>query len=547
MPHHRALPPRTGAWMLVVLLAACLLALPVAGAAAAAGTSQPAALAVSASWQRALAVRNTAERAVAGRRRALERCLHRHPGHCRRARRALKRAELRRARASKHLNGIARASRSNASKLAPTITVSGETLSWNAVANVSSYVLVRKVPGQEDQYSVLHSTSVTPPAVPGATVRYAVRTNVKGSAWSAEVSISYPSEPALTTSSGSGSEATSTSSSGSESTSSSSSGSVEGTLSSSSTTSGPFEMGVVAGSALTYELPFIEKLGAHTARMEFSIGTPPSQLAPVMEEYARAGIRPLLLASFDGTLPSSSEARNLASWAAEYGPNGNFWKGKSFPTGTAVTDIEFGNETSYSYQYSDNSSSAYAARAQTYALRLREAYEAVHSANPGVGLLAQADDGDSSSSAWVQNMFLAVPNLGQIVSGWTIHPYGPEWATRIDRLISQTNAVGAPASVPIYVTEWGLASDNGRCLSDNYGWNACMSYSEAASVLGSVVGGMRARYGSRLAAFYLYQAHDQDATGASSEREGYFGALQSNQAPKGEYTTTVQSLLSANP
>lgn len=144
-------------------------------------------------------------------------------------------------------------------------------------------------------------------------------------------------------------------------------------------------------------------------------------------------------------------------------------------------------------------------------------------------------------------MFAAVPDLAQRVAGWTVHPYGPKWQTKIDELVSSTAAHGASSTIPIYITEWGLASDNGRCLSDNYGWNQCMTYSEAATALSSTVSAMKARYGSRLAAFYLYQAHDQEATGASTDRESYFGALQSNQAPKGAYTTTVESLLAANP
>jgi hypothetical protein len=315
-----------------------------------------------------------------------------------------------------------------------------------------------------------------------------------------------------------------------------------------------FEMGVVAGSALTYERPFVQKLGAHTARMEFEIDTPAAQMAPTIEAYARAGIKPLLLASFNATLPTVAQAQNLASWAAAFGPGGTLWQGKSFPADTAVTDIEFGNETSYAYQYADTSKasdwyalSSYASRAQTYALRFEDAQVAIGAANSKVGLLAQADDGDSGSSAWVDNMFAAVPDLAARVAGWTVHPYGPKWQTKIDRLISSTSAHGAPATIPIYATEWGLATDNGRCLSDNYGWNTCMTYDEASTALSSAVSAMKARYGTRLAALYLYQAHDQAPTGTSTDRESYFGALQSNEAPKGAYTTTVQSLLTANP
>ncbi len=310
--------------------------------------------------------------------------------------------------------------------------------------------------------------------------------------------------------------------------------------------SGSFAMGVVSGSALTYELPFIQTLGAHTARLEFAINTPVSQMKATLEAYASAGIQPLLLASFYGRIPSPAEAQNLATWAAAFGPGGSAWQGKSEPANTAVTHIEFGNETSYEYQFSDNSTAGYASRAQSYALRFAEAATAIRAAAPSVGLLAQGDSG-GNGPAWANQMFKAVPNLGQLVAGWTIHPYGPEWQSRIDNLISTTQADGAPSTIPIYITEWGLDSDNGQCLENNFGWNDCMSYEEAATVLNSTISSMRARYGSRLAATYLFQANDQQPSGVSSGMESHFGALQNDGSPKGAYTSVVESLLSANP
>jgi hypothetical protein len=304
-------------------------------------------------------------------------------------------------------------------------------------------------------------------------------------------------------------------------------------------------MGLVPESLGSAEPGIIQNLGAHSVRMEFPIGAPASDLAPIVEEYAKVGIRLVPLAGFAETLPTSSEARNVAHWAAEFGRGGTFWQGKPFSE-TPITSIEFGNETSFTYQFSDNSTEAVAGRAQTYALRIKEAHEAIGAVNANVGLLAQADDGDTGSSTWVDNMFHAVPNLGQMVIGWTVHPYGPDWQTRIDALLSQTQANGAPASIPVYITEWGLATDNGRCLSDNYGWNACMTYQEAANTLGSAVGAMRARYGSRLRALYLYQAQDQSAPGTSTDREQYFGSLQNDGSSKGPFTAEVESLLKAN-
>ncbi len=402
---------------------------------------------------------------------------------------------------------------------APALAVAGQTLSWNQVGSVSTYVLVQRLAGHADQYSVVGGTSFTPTPVPGATVHYSVRTAVEGSAWAPEVSIAFPSAPPV------GGESPST-------------------PPSESPSGGSFEMGMVPESLDSSEPGMIHAIGARSVRMEKEIGAPASDGSGRVEEYARAGIRIMPLAGFEGKLPTSEQAKNLGTWAAAYGPGGTFWQGKSEPAGTAMTTIEFGNETSYAYQFSDTSDSAVASRAQTYAIRFKEAYEAIHAANPNVGLLAQADDGDSGNSIWVENMFKAVPNLGQMVAGWTVHPYGPEWKGRLDALVSQTQAAGASSSIPIYVTEWGLATDNGRCLSDNYGWNKCMSYSEAASALGSTVTGMRARYGARLRGFYLYQAQDQSASGTSSDREQYFGAMQSNGEPKGAYTSEVDSLFS---
>src|SRR5215213_3512846 len=74
----------------------------------------------------------------------------------------------------------------------PTMSVSGTTISWTSISGVSSYVFVRKVPGQAAQYSVVNGTSVTPPVVAGQTVSYGVRTNVSGSNWANEVTITYP-------------------------------------------------------------------------------------------------------------------------------------------------------------------------------------------------------------------------------------------------------------------------------------------------------------------------------------------------------------------
>ncbi len=481
-----------------LLVALCLILL-TASAATAAGSSQP--VATISALRTAVTARAATHHTLASRSRALKACLRKHPRGCKAARQAVRQASRKLTSTDRLVADLSASSTHHQHKKAqPT--------------------------GSKPELSVGLGSGST-----GGTNSGSGSTSNSGSGDG--------------NSAGTGSSGAASGSSGSTGSSTGSgSGSTSGSTGSGST--GSFEMGVVAGSALMYELPFIHKLGAHTARMEFAIDTPVSQIVPIAEAYARDGIRPLLLASFDGTIPSSAEAKNLGTWAAEVGPGGSAWKGKTFPAGTAVTSIEFGNETSYSYQYSNDAASGYATRAQEYAIRFKEAQESIQAVNPSVGMLAQGDPGNAPGTSWMDNMFKAVPNLGQLVAGWTVHPYGPNWQSIMNEVLSSAKADGAPSSIPLDVTEWGLSTDNGRCLESNYGFNPCMTYQEAATTLEATVTAMRADYGSRLATVYLYEAHDLKPTGASTEREAYFGALQSDEAPKGAYTTAVESLLSVN-
>jgi hypothetical protein len=309
-----------------------------------------------------------------------------------------------------------------------------------------------------------------------------------------------------------------------------------------------FVTGLVAGSDVVDEARWADAgLRPRLVRLEFGISSPAAELRPAIEAHAANGSRALLLAGFHGEMPTPEDIRNLATWAREYGPRGAFWAGRD-DRRLAVRTIEFGNETAFGYQYGDTpGDDSHVARAREYAQRYVEARAAVRAADPGVGLLAQADAAGTESSAWVDGMFDAVPDLAEHVDGWTIHPYGPQWEERIDRLVQQTRERGAPADIPIWITEWGLTSDDGRCLSDNYGWDPCMTYADAAATLGESVAQMRAEYGERLHALLLYQGRDQRPPATSSEREHYFGALRADRSPKGAYTDAVRSLLDAPP
>lgn len=310
-----------------------------------------------------------------------------------------------------------------------------------------------------------------------------------------------------------------------------------------STSTPSFQPGLNSGWEPTWDVEGAAKLGAKIVRLDVSINDSAKSMESIVADYAAEGIQVELLADFNAALPTPTEATNLASWAKTFGPGGSFWANRSNGQ-LAVKMIEFGNETSYEYQFADDSTAGYAGRAQTYALRFKEAATAVSAANPSVGMLAQGDAGNAGST-WITNMFKAVPNLGQYVAGWTIHPYGPGWRSRFEALIAETAAQGAPSNIPIDVTEWGLSTDNGKCLTENYDWNVCMSYNEAGEVLTRTVSEMRQMLGSRMGLFMLYQVRDKVVPGASNNREEYFGALQHELAPKGAYTTAAQALMAS--
>lgn len=425
---------------------------------------------------------------------------------------------------------------------APVLRVDGQTVRWDKVAGVNDYVDVIQVPGSADVYANVSGTSVTPTPAPGKTIKIGLRTNVDGSAWAKQVTIAYPASaaaaPAPTTTATTPAPTTSAPAPAAP---------------AAPSTPPTFRAGVVVGSAPTWDLTFAKQLGAKTARIEFDIDTPAADLASTIDAYAKAGVQPLLLAGFQGRTPTTAEGDNLATWAAAYGPGGSFWQGKSYPAGVAVTKIEFGNETNQSWQYSslaNNSNwattSTYANIAQGYARAFKEAATRVKATNNGVGLLA-IGDAPGNWPQWMSNIYAAVPNFADYVSGWTMHPYGPQtrWQPNVDNALAILASHDAPTSTPLYFTEYGLSTDNGRCLDDNYGWDRCMTYDQAGSALTSTVAAMRARYGSRLAGLYLYQAHDLANPGVTSGREQYFGGLTLGGATKGAYTTAIESALAA--
>jgi hypothetical protein len=276
--------------------------------------------------------------------------------------------------------------------------------------------------------------------------------------------------------------------------------------------------------------------------MEFDINAGTAEIQPHVAYAASKGMEAILQAGWDSGMPSSSAAQHMGEWARVFGPGGTFWATRT-DKALASRFIEFGNENSYSYKGTQNDGG-------TYALRFKDAYNAVQAANPAMGLLAQADDANCGCSNWVDGMAGTVPNMGDMVAGWTVHPYGPKsrWQPRIDRLISQTAARGWSSSIPIDITEYGMATDDGANLSNNYDWPTNQTYQQAGDALTLTVSQMLAYapLASRLRVFTYYQGHDQQASG-TGQREHYFGVMKNDGSAKGGLTAAAIAVADAHP
>jgi endoglucanase len=78
---------------------------------------------------------------------------------------------------------------------APVLTLSGTTLTWNALAGVSSYQLAtisNPTTTRNTTYQTVTGTSFSPPAVPGQKVNYGLEASVANAPWATEVTITWP-------------------------------------------------------------------------------------------------------------------------------------------------------------------------------------------------------------------------------------------------------------------------------------------------------------------------------------------------------------------
>ncbi|MGZ4200454.1 MAG: carbohydrate-binding domain-containing protein [Thermoleophilaceae bacterium] len=307
-----------------------------------------------------------------------------------------------------------------------------------------------------------------------------------------------------------------------------------------------FTVGMVSGPSAVWEagLTSAANLYPKVVRVPFGIGASVSSVQSAVAGLAAKGEQALLLAEFPGSIPSTSQAQSLAGWAHAVGPGGTFWQGRS-DGNLAVRNIEFGNETNEGYQFGGVSSgSSYTSRAQSYARAAKDAVTAIDGSggNANVGLIVQGDNGGCGCSQWVDGMFSAVPDLNKRIAGWTVHPYGPKsrYGPIMNQVVSDTAKHG-DTTLPFFITEYGISTNNGTCLNSNYNWPTCLTYQQAADDLRGAIVDMHQTY-PRLAQLFIFEQRDMANNG--TDREANFGAVKSDGSSKGAFTTTIRDLIS---
>jgi hypothetical protein len=310
---------------------------------------------------------------------------------------------------------------------APAITVSGQTVSWNKVGDVSTYVFVTKVPGQTDKYSEVTGTSVTPAAQPGKTVEYSVRTAVDGSAWAVPVTIAYPANP---------------------------------TAPVSNPTPSPLGSMVVGLNAGNYGSSGVTdvKGAVKVVRLDSDLG------ASAVRMYAAAGERIDLL--FSGPYNSGGvSAINADSWVSN---TLNFYKSNTDPTTTPW--IEVLNEPGGTWFW--GSSAISQTNADAYRVLLQKTYAAFHAqyGNAAPKILATFDG--SSTTTFGHRWWK--PDSGSYVDGIVVHPYGGTSDKSASALGDRQKVldVHSYTGLPVYATEVGWPTALGMSSTgDSFQWS----------------------------------------------------------------------------
>ncbi len=339
-------------------------------------------------------------------------------------------------------------SRWRALRVAPALRVRRNTLRWWQISGARTYVLAVTI-GRDrhhTRYRIVRGTHLRPRALPGRRVHYGVRVDVAGAQWSREVTIAYAARrtrqpapapapaPAPTT----------------------------------AASSNPFVKGMVMNlGGWGAQAPQVASegvaAGASWDREDLSWSS--VETAPGVFNWssfdnviAVAKAKGLTVLPVMGYVPSWSSVNDTAGYAAfvraavqRYGPG----------TSANLSWFELWNEPYFNYAMPGG------ANAAEYARLYEAAAIAAKQVNPDAHLLIAADTAPTEGgSDWINEMFSAVPSIGQYIDGISVHPYGVDpsiptsqsnWSfQRVDDIRSAFLAHGVDK--PEWITEVGWST-----------------------------------------------------------------------------------------
>jgi hypothetical protein len=238
----------------------------------------------------------------------------------------------------------------------------------------------------------------------------------------------------------------------------------------------------------------------------------------LMTAASRSGVGVLAILDYSAQWASSGPDTNYppknnadyatyaAAVAARYGPGGTFWLTHPTLSPRPLDGLEIWNEPwGYWFWKSGPNPAAYAAMA-------RAATVAIRAASPGVKILISGDvlevRTDGAIVNWFDNVLNADPGLGQLVDGYTVHPYpSPRQKSPMDDsgdirwnfarvTVTHNVAVAHGADKPIWITEVGWTTATG--VPDG------VSEATQAQYLHDAITRSIGQWGSYVAKIYLY-------------------------------------------
>ena len=75
----------------------------------------------------------------------------------------------------------------------------------------------------------------------------------------------------------------------------------------------------------------------------------------------------------------------------------------------------------------------------------------------------------------------------------------------MDQAVRDTAKHG-DTTLPFFITEYGISTNNGQCLDSNYNWPTCLTYQQAADSLHGAIADLHQTYGTASRSSHLRAA-----------------------------------------